>query len=178
MSNFIPFFSPYLAITFSASLDINTPELNEYLYSRQAGRVVEVYANESDIVNNGSPLILFLSEGVQNFIYSSVDGKVIYRSELSKGSSFKQGELLFKIKNDEIYGILELSEGHMLKPVLAIGTSLCAETYNSSLKVIKVNKKTILVSIKTDYIEALRGTGRDIHNFKICNEWIVVEVFR
>ena len=163
--------SSYAAISFSASLEINTPELNEYLYSRQTGKVVKVYVEQNDTVKNESPLMLFFSGGSEKFIYSSVNGKVTYLSELNKGSLFQPGKLLFKIKSDESYGILELTESSVFPPALAIGSSLCSETYNSPLKVIKVNENTIQVSIKVGAIELLKSVNKgNTHNFQICDE--------
>ncbi|MDQ2046109.1 hypothetical protein NRL14_20660 [Pseudoalteromonas sp. 20-92] len=85
----------------------------------------------------------------KKYVYSTLKGNVIYGSRLEKGDFFYKGELLFKIKNEEFYGVLSLSDKD-LDSITSIkrGSYLCSDAYDFRFKVVKVENLSVLVSIK------------------------------
>lgn len=139
----------YTAISFSAGLNINTPELQEYLYSRESGKISEFYVKNGDFVNKNDLLMAYENSESKKYVYSTLKGNVIYGSGLEKGDFFYKGELLFKIKNEEFYGVLSFNNKR-LDSIISIkqGSYLCSDAYDFRFKVVKVDHSSILVSIK------------------------------
>ena len=139
----------YTAISFSAVLNINTPELQEYLYSRESGKISEFYVKNGDFVNKNDLLMAYDNYESKKYVYSTLKGNVIYGSRLEKGDFFYKGELLFKIKNEEFYGILSFNNKWLGSAAsIKLGSYLCSDAYDFRFKVVKVDHLSVLVSIK------------------------------
>jgi hypothetical protein len=139
----------YTAISFSAVLNINTPELQEYLYSRESGNITDVFVKNGDFVNKNDLLMAYDNYESKKYIYSTLKGNVIYGSRLEKGDFFYKGELLFKIKNEEFYGVLSLNDIELDNIAsIEVGSYICSGAYDFRFKVVKVERLSILVSIK------------------------------
>lgn len=139
----------YTAISFSAVLNINTPELQEYLYSRESGKISEVFVQNGDFVNKNDLLMAYDNYESKKYVYSTLKGNVIYGSRLEKGDFFYKGELLFKIKNEEFYGVLSLNNIELDNIAsIKIGSYICSSAYDFRFKVVKVDQVSVLVSIK------------------------------
>ncbi len=139
----------YTAISFSAVLNINTPELQEYLYSRESGNISDVFVKNGDLVNKNDLLMAYDNYESRKYVYSTLKGNVVYGSRLEKGDFFYKGELLFKIKNEEFYGVLSFNNKE-LDNIASIKLEgyLCSDAYDFRFKVVKVDHSSILVSIK------------------------------
>ncbi|MBH0022019.1 hypothetical protein I6F40_16975 [Pseudoalteromonas sp. SWXJ133] len=139
----------YTAISFSAVLNINTPELQEYLYSRESGNISDVFVKNGDLVNKNDLLMAYDNYESRKYVYSTLKGNVVYGSRLEKGGFFYKGELLFKIKNEEFYGVLSFNNKE-LDNIASIKLEgyLCSDAYDFRFKVVKVDHSSILVSIK------------------------------
>ena len=160
----------YTAISFSAIFNINTPELQEYLYSRESGNISEVYVKNGDLVNKKDLLMAYDNYESKKYVYSTLKGNVIYGSRLEKGDFFYKGELLFKIKNEEFYGVLSLSDKY-LDSITSIkrGSYLCSDAYDFRFKVVKVENLSVLVSIKfLDENSGMKNKGVN-EAFYSCN---------
>ena len=139
----------YTAISFSAVLNINTPELQEYLYSRESGKISKVFVKNGDLVNKNDLLMAYNNYESKKYIYSTLKGNVIYGSRLEKGDFFYKGELLFKIKNEEFYGVLSFSNNELDNiDSIKIGNYICSSAYDFRFKVVKIEHLSVLVSIK------------------------------
>ncbi|MET6757049.1 MULTISPECIES: hypothetical protein [unclassified Pseudoalteromonas] len=139
----------YTAISFSAVLNINTPELQEYLYSRESGNISDVFVKNGDLVNKNDLLMAYDNYESRKYVYSTLKGNVVYGPRLEKGGFFYKGELLFKIKNEEFYGVLSFNNKE-LDNIASIKLEgyLCSDAYDFRFKVVKVDHSSILVSIK------------------------------
>lgn len=160
----------YTAISFSAVLNINTPELQEYLYSRESGNITDVFVKNGDLVNKNDLLMTYDNYESKKYVYSTLKGHVIYGSRLEKGDSFYKGELLFKIKNEEFYGVLSFNDIELDNIAsIKIGSYICSGAYNFRFKVVKVDQLSILVSIK-NLGEGLSMKNRESNEaFYSCN---------
>jgi hypothetical protein len=160
----------YTAISFSAVLNINTPELQEYLYSRESGNITDVFVKNGDLVNKNDLLMTYDNYESKKYVYSTLKGHVIYGSRLEKGDFFYKGELLFKIKNEEFYGVLSFNDIELDNIAsIKIGSYICSGAYNFRFKVVKVDQLSILVSIK-NLGEGLSMKNRESNEaFYSCN---------
>ena len=160
----------YTAISFSAVLNINTPELQEYLYSRESGNITDVFVKNGDLVNKNDLLMTYDNYKSKKYVYSTLKGHVIYGSRLEKGDFFYKGELLFKIKNEEFYGVLSFNDIELDNIAsIKIGSYICSGAYNFRFKVVKVDQLSILVSIK-NLGEGLSMKNRESNEaFYSCN---------
>ena len=139
----------YTAISFSAVLNINTPELQEYLYSRESGNITDVFVKNGDLVNKNDLLMAYDNYESKKYVYSTLKGHVIYGSRLEKGDFFYKGELLFKIKNEEFYGVLLFSNNELDNiDSIKTGSYICSGAYDFRFKVVKIDHLSVLVSIK------------------------------
>lgn len=139
----------YTAISFSAVLNINTPELQEYLYSRESGNITDVFVKNGDLVNKNDLLMAYDNYESEKYVYSTLKGNVIYGSRLEKGDFFYKGELLFKIKNEEFYGVLSFNSIDLDNIAsIKIGSYICSSAYDFRFKVVKMDHLSVLVSIK------------------------------
>lgn len=160
----------YTAISFSAVLNINTPELQEYLYSRESGNISEVFVKNGDLVNKNDLLMAYDNYESKKYIYSTLKGNVIYGSRLEKGDFFYKGELLFKIKNEEFYGVLSLNDIELDNIAsIEVGSYICSSAYDFRFKVVKIEKLSVLVSIKNlDENLSMKSKGSN-ETFYSCN---------
>ena len=160
----------YTAISFSAVLNINTPELQEYLYSRESGNISDVFVKNGDLVNKNDLLMAYDNYESRKYVYSTLKGNVVYGSRLEKGDFFYKGELLFKIKNEEFYGVLSFNNKE-LDNIASIKLEgyLCSDAYDFRFKVVKVDHSSILVSIK-NLDEGLSMKNKGVNEvFYNCN---------
>ncbi|GEK56010.1 hypothetical protein [Pseudoalteromonas espejiana] len=160
----------FLAVTFSATLNINTPEIQEYLYSREQGEILEIYVSKGDKVKKQDPLILYIAAKEEKYLNSTFDGIITYSSEFGSKSFFRQGELLFKIKSKAVYAVLSSLSTSNFESFLKVGTLICSEEYNSPFEVFRVNNKTILVSMKLNSDVLQKHVTSEISTFYICNQ--------
>ncbi|WP_033021060.1 hypothetical protein [Pseudoalteromonas distincta] len=160
----------YTAISFSAVLNINTPELQEYLYSREYGNISEVFVKNGDLVNKNDLLMAYYNYESKKYVYSTLKGNVIYGSRLEKGDFFYKGELLFKIKNEEFYGVLSFNNKELDNIAsIKLGGYLCSDVYKFRFKVVKVDHLSVLVSIK-NLGEGLSMQNKGVNEaFYSCN---------
>ncbi len=158
-----------LVLPLHGVLNINTPVVEDYMYSVEAGEVIRSRNTLDTAVSNGDFLLLYSSENTEKLvnINSTLNGRITYSTELKKGRKFEEGELLFKIRSNEIYGFIKLSKGNT--PPLTEGSFLCSGSHDYPLKVIKVNMKTILVSMKLDSKEALQNVQANTEAFNSCD---------
>lgn len=165
-------FLPFIALSFNGVLNINTPVVEDYIYSTEVGEVIRSSNTQDRAVNQGDFLLSYSAESTGKLvnIRSTLNGEITYRSKLKKGSKFAQGELLFKVKGAEVYGILKLEGNYLFDVDPVVGTLLCAETYSFPLEIIKVNKKVILVSIKVHNTDSLKNISSGAQEFQVCEE--------
>ncbi|MEM5553272.1 hypothetical protein WNY63_21445 [Pseudoalteromonas neustonica] len=165
-------FLPFIALSLNGVLNINTPVVEDYIYSTEVGEVVRSSNTQDRVVNQGDFLLSYSAESTGKLvnISSTLNGEITYRSKLKKGSKFAQGELLFKVKGNEVYGILQLEDNYIFDVLPVGGTLLCAEAYSFPLEIIKVNKKVILVSIKVHNTDSLKNISSGTQEFQVCEE--------
>ncbi|MBE0358099.1 hypothetical protein [Pseudoalteromonas aliena] len=167
-----------LILTFSllGVLDINTPAVEANLYSRESGKIIGLYAKEKEYVYEGDLLIHYSHYGLKQSIISSASGLIVYTNGLGVGDSFSKGDLLFKIKSPKVYGALKLSKSYIDnidapadEQVLSSGTLLCSENLDFPLKVIQVEKKSILISIELGINTKFENFGIKSQQFYNCD---------
>lgn len=151
----------YAAISFSATLNINTPGIQEHLYSRESGQLSEVYVRDGGLVNKNDLLMSYDTDESKKYIYSTIKGNVVYGPKLEKGDFFYKGDLLFKIKKEEFYGILYLNNKNLGSIYsIKLNSYLCSDAYDFRFKVVKLKDLSVLVSIEfLDESFSMKNTG-------------------